>query len=82
MREPLHGRVEGVDGVQCLAGVRCGLQRLEHDQRIGKTGALRQPHLARGGGSVRLQGAPHYLIVLEADIRLAEQPFQNGYQLP
>ena len=37
---------------------RCGTQRLEHDQSIGETGALRQPGLARRrDASVRLRGA-------------------------
>ena len=35
----------------------------------------------RRGTSVRSQGAPHDLIVLETDIRLTEQPFQDCHQL-
>ena len=82
MRKVLHGRVEGVDAGQCLAGVRRGPQCLEHDRRIGETGALRQPVPARRrGASVCLKGAPHGPIVLETDIRLAEQPFENSHQI-
>ena len=42
------------------------------------------PALASSAGAVLavcLQGAPNHLIVLETDIRLAEQPFDDSHQL-
>ena len=53
-----------------------------HDQRIGETGALRQPGLARRRDAFeRLQGAPRDLIVLETAVRLAEQPFEYSHHI-
>ena len=57
------------------------LERFERDRRIGEPGTLRRPGLARRRGvSVRLQGAPYDPVVLETDVRLAEQPFEDGHQ--
>ena len=69
MRKPLHGRVEGVDAGQRLAGARCGPQCLEHDQRIGETGALLRSGIhSLNGTFVRLQRAPDDLIVLDTNV--------------
>ena len=82
MRQLPGGHVEGVDGSQRIVGGGCGMQRLVHDQRIGEVRfpvALADPD--GSGVPERPQSAPYDLIVLEADVRLAEQAFDRGYDV-